>query len=739
MSNYAPDRNGKNRLLPTLAGLFFLAWLVAVFFAVRDTFFQDRQSGEPVESGSILALPDSDKGRFPILDRGGRELAVSFPAKSVYARPLEVEHPDAVALFLARELGLSERDVRKDLKEERSFVWLGRQVPEAAVNNIRARKLRGIYVVDESQRFYPQGPLAAQLLGFAREGRGLTGIEAQFDQQLQTTAEIPGETGPPRGPLLLTLDLRVQELLERELAQLAAETGATGGEGIVLDPQTGEVLALVNLPAYEPNFFWDFDENSRTNRVLSLALPASGFGQLLKLATSPDELPVEIPAPVQPPAPSSRDRLAALKKQLRKGTPAGTFGSGPGRLVRFEGGYRSPGLAALMKLPEPPGFASFTAGLGLGQKVVMELPVGELENAAAGERAPTFRATGGELIVALARILRPDGAVTPRVVAGVVDPQSGRVQALARPDSAAAQEAEKVQRVRDYLGRLAGESDMLFLEELTEVPAPVKEEAAEPTAETGGREVGQVWEPGQPASPSPAAEKTVSLSPGEATAPAGLASGSGGKTGAGTEKEGENPNGAKEVEEAKHFISLLTALPAGEASGVVMLLALEGAVLDPTAPSPLRLAAERIMPQVRGWAAENIGPPATISWSANEPLWRAQWQKIQASRSEKINLDSRANRKQMPDLRGASLRKALQVLNHYGLKVRIQGGGRVVEQRPAAGEVIRGDECILILSGLNLVEIRPSRQLTVGLETGSDKLRIISSTVTTPVASGGGN
>ena len=119
MSKPLPERNGKSRLLPILAGLFFLAWAVAVIFAVRDTFINDRKGSEPAEEGSNLALADRSKGRFPILDRGGRELAVSFPSKSVYARPLQVEHPDAVALFLARELGLSERELKRNLKEEK--------------------------------------------------------------------------------------------------------------------------------------------------------------------------------------------------------------------------------------------------------------------------------------------------------------------------------------------------------------------------------------------------------------------------------------------------------------------------------------------------------------------------------------------------------------------------------------------------------------------------------------------
>jgi hypothetical protein len=758
MSKKAPDRTGKSRLLPTLAGLFFLAWLVAVFFAVRDTFIHDRPRNESSEGATVLSLPDSSKGRFPILDRGGRELAVSFPTKSVYARPLEVEHPDAVALFLARELGLSERQLRRDLKEERSFVWLGRQISATAVNNIRERKLPGIYVVDEVQRFYPQGKMAAQLLGFAREGRGLTGIEAQYDQQLQTAVEIGGENGPPRGPLLLTLDLRIQELVEQELAQLAGETGATGGEGIVLDSRTGEVLALANLPAFEPNFFGDSDEKSRHNRALTLALPASGFGQLFRLAASSQPLQIEVPAP-PPVAPPKHNRLAALKKELKKTSPVATFGGGPNRLLPFEGGYRSPGLAALMKVSEPPGFAAFMGSLGFGQKMVFALPVGVIEKAAAGEHPPTFQATGGELLTSLARLLNQDGIVAPQVVAGVADPQSGKIQAEARLEGGSPVEAEKGQRLRDYLTRLApAQGGELMLEELTEVPGPELAEAAaaaEETEEGNGRAVGQVWTPEQ----GGAAPQTLgrpegvggTAKPGEIVPgraglkgmemPATSGPGPDKESGKAGEKGGEQePGKPAEAAGPKHFISLLVALPGGgDGSGVLVLLALEGARLEPTAPSPLRLAAERILPQVRLWAAENIGPPASITWTPNEPLWQSEWQKLQAGREVTTSLGFQSGQRKMPNLRGASLRKALQVLNNYDLKIRIEGVGRVVEQRPAAGETIGNEEVVLTLSGLNLIEVRPDREVAVGVESGTDRLKIFSMVNNPRPAGAGGN
>ena len=734
MSKKAPVKNERNRLLAIFAGLFFLAWLVAVFFAVRDTFFPDRQRGEAPGNLATMALPDSSRGRHPVLDRGGRDLAVSFPAKSVYARPLEVEHPDAVALFLARELGVPEAELKRELKEERSFCWLGHQLSETAVSSIQARKLRGIYVVDENKRFYPQGSQAAQLIGFAREGHGLTGIEAQYDQQLQTTVDIPDEVGPPRGPLVLTLDLRIQELLAGELAQLVAETGATGGEGIVLDPRSGEVLGLANQPTYDANFLGDYDENSQKNRVLSLALPASGFRGLFRLAAATQPPPIllsGVDLGGENPPVAKKDPAKGAKKDPKKNSKKGgkkvvaaPKAPKPMRLAQFEGGYRSRGLAALEKLPEPGDFPAFLARLGFGRKTILGLPVAATENGAVGGKPPVFRATGAELITALASVANPAGVVVPRVVAGVLDPQNGTLRQSPRVESTVAPAAATLQQARDFMNRLtSGLTGLIYLEELTEAPEPVAESGAPEVGDSPEKSAGGA--PGNPpiGRPLALAKPTVNERAPEKPVPAVKVA---------DKAADATAKGEEKVETPKHYATLLLVLPGSEPSPeggarapeVVMLLALEGAKLDPAAPSPLRAVAEKIMPQLRAWAAEDSIPAGKITWLANEPLRQTQWQKALAGREAQNRSGAKLNRRRMPDLHGSSLRRALQILNPYGLQVRIQGVGRVVEQRPGSGEAISGSDCLLVLSGLNLIDQRPDRQLAVGVEGGTDKLKI---------------
>ncbi|HSH13001.1 MAG TPA: PASTA domain-containing protein, partial [Desulfurivibrionaceae bacterium] len=276
------------------------------------------------------------------------------------------------------------------------------------------------------------------------------------------------------------------------------------------------------------------------------------------------------------------------------------------------------------------------------------------------------------------------------------------------------------------------------LEELSEVPGPVAEEPpTEPVVQENGREVGQVWEPARAVPAEVGGDEPVGN-------PLRVATGAKGPgTGMDIAKSGVKDDGQENEADAKaeprRFISLLVALPgSGEITGVIVLVALEGAELDADRASPVRLAVERMLPQIRSWAGESIDSPAAISWSPNESLWQAQWQKAQAGREAQTSLSARANRRQMPDLHGASLRKALQVLNQYDLKVRIQGAGRVVEQQPAAGTTLNGNECVLTLSGLNLINETPDRQFAVGVESGTGKLKIFS-TVFNPRPVSGGN
>ncbi len=226
--------------------------------------------------------------RGSILDREGRELAVSVEASSVYAIPDDVQKPRVVAETLAPLLDMPAGEILDKLGSEKGFVWLRRQVDTEAAEKIRALKLPGIHFVVEPRRFYPKGHLAAAVLGFVgTDGSGLAGLEHLYDKSIrgkpgemvaltdarrsrygeaETANSRPAQAG---ASLVLSLDSGVQFAAEHELAAAMAEHRAKSGSVVVLDPWNGEILAMASAPDFDPNDFGRYPAESRRNRVIA--------------------------------------------------------------------------------------------------------------------------------------------------------------------------------------------------------------------------------------------------------------------------------------------------------------------------------------------------------------------------------------------------------------------------------------------------------------------------------------
>lgn len=217
---------------------------------------------------TILLRPH--RGR--ILDRRGRPLAINVEVPSIYAVPSAIPDRRAFAEHAAPILGLSTDDVLRRLHAGRHFAWLARKVPVRVAEQMRSLEHSGhIGVRMEDRRAYPNGRLAAHLLGFTGiDSQGLAGIELAYDETLrgragQALAEQDGvgrvlvETqrvvaSPEDGAdLLLTIDQVIQHITERELDAAMARTHARRGSVIVMDPRSGEVLALAVRPVFDPN------------------------------------------------------------------------------------------------------------------------------------------------------------------------------------------------------------------------------------------------------------------------------------------------------------------------------------------------------------------------------------------------------------------------------------------------------------------------------------------------------
>ncbi|HVC19558.1 MAG TPA: penicillin-binding protein [Vicinamibacterales bacterium] len=240
--------------------------------------------------------PPAERG--DIIDRHGHVLACSVDADSVYAVPTEIKDPVLVAGELCHALDGCTADERqtlaKGLAQPRAFMYVRRQVSPEEVQRVRALHLDGVGFLKESRRFYPNRDLAAHVLGYVGlDNVGLAGVEAVYDSQIrgrsgrvliQTDARRHAlhsrvERAPTTGATLeLTIDEYLQYIAERELRRGVEENDALGGTAIIMNPRTGEILAMANVPTFNPNTFQEASAVDRRNRaVQDVYEPGSTF------------------------------------------------------------------------------------------------------------------------------------------------------------------------------------------------------------------------------------------------------------------------------------------------------------------------------------------------------------------------------------------------------------------------------------------------------------------------------
>ncbi|HSV48479.1 MAG TPA: penicillin-binding protein 2 [Ramlibacter sp.] len=262
-------------------GFLALAGRAAWVQVLSNDFFQ--KQGQ-VRFARTLELP-ANRGR--ILDRNGLLLATSVPAPSIWAIPEDVDADDKQLAALARLLELSPAELGKKLEDEdKTFVWLKRQVDEPVAQQVAALGIKGIYQRKEYKRQYPEGEAAAHVVGFTNvEDRGQEGVELAFNDalagrpgsrrvikdRLGRVVEAVGEQVPPQDgrDLQLSIDSKVQFFAYQKLRDAVAEHKAKAGSVVVLDVATGEVLALANYPSYLPGRRQNLSGAQLRNRALT--------------------------------------------------------------------------------------------------------------------------------------------------------------------------------------------------------------------------------------------------------------------------------------------------------------------------------------------------------------------------------------------------------------------------------------------------------------------------------------
>lgn len=241
--------------------------------------------------------------RGAIVDRNGRELAVSTMTKSLFVDPNHVENAAQLAKDLAPLVGKTEQDILDDIAVGGGFSWVKRRLEQSEYEAIRALIREKGYSVclgfrDEAKRYYPNDVLAANVLGFVgTDDKGLDGIEQAWDRYIKgevtesfiyaDTRERPilesifaphGYQGDRCKTIQLTIDSAIQFIVEQELDRAMAENSPLAITCIAMDPRTGEVLAMASRPTYNPNKFWEYDQEVWKNRAVSYIYePGSTF------------------------------------------------------------------------------------------------------------------------------------------------------------------------------------------------------------------------------------------------------------------------------------------------------------------------------------------------------------------------------------------------------------------------------------------------------------------------------
>jgi cell division protein FtsI (penicillin-binding protein 3) len=286
----------RSRLL-VCAGL-FVCWTVSI--EARLVYLQVIEHADMMARANrqqlrTVKLPAK---RGEIVDRDGHVLAYSVDADTIAAVPSEVDKPDEVARRVCAVLDQCGEQQRQTMGERLNgkgqFAYLARQISQEETRRIKALDIPGLLFIKESRRYYPKKELAAHVLGYVGlDNVGLAGLESTFDGRikgregkmlLQTDARrhavASREERPPTAGdgLELTIDEYLQYIADRELRTGIAENAASGGSVVILQPYTGEILALANWPTFNPNMFNAFDPAVRRNRaVQDLYEPGSTF------------------------------------------------------------------------------------------------------------------------------------------------------------------------------------------------------------------------------------------------------------------------------------------------------------------------------------------------------------------------------------------------------------------------------------------------------------------------------
>lgn len=397
---------------------------------------------------SLQLQPD----RGIIYDRNGEKLAATIMADSVCADPSKIENPEAASRTLASVLAMDKASILKKLSGAKNFCWIARRIDPEQAGRVQELGIEGIFIVKEPKRFYPSGELAGHLIGFVgMDAGGLEGLELKYDkllkgspEKLLWTRDAKGKRLYPRVErpetdqqenyhLILTIDSRIQHLVESHLKSAVKAKGAKGGFAIVMDPRTGEILALANELGFDPNTFSTVNPALGKNKAITDCFdPGSTFKPFLAAAALEEGIAKETDRfDCENGNYAVGDRVIHEAQRKRHGVL--TFRE----ILKYSSNIGSVKIAEKLGKEK---FYHYIRGFGFGAKTGIDLP-GEVAgllrpveswtrvDAATIAFGQGVSVTAIQLISALSAIANQGVLMKPFVVRGLMDKQGKIVQA----------------------------------------------------------------------------------------------------------------------------------------------------------------------------------------------------------------------------------------------------------------------------------------------------------------------
>ena len=269
-----------------LVAVFFMTGLATVFARAYQLQVLEKDYLKDIADNGITGITKLPPERGIIYDRDGNELALSIQVGSIFANPKSVKNREETERRLSEILKMKKQEIREILNDKRSFVWIQRRIPSTLASRVKAAGLEGIGVTTESRRYYPGKEIAAHLIGFSgTDNQGLEGLEQKYDSFLRGPQQdlvrmhdargrsfdmkTPIPSGQAMHNLVLTIDKEIQYKAQQALAAAVKDSGAKSGQCLVVDPETGEILAMAVVPEFNPNIFSKYGAEYWRNRAVT--------------------------------------------------------------------------------------------------------------------------------------------------------------------------------------------------------------------------------------------------------------------------------------------------------------------------------------------------------------------------------------------------------------------------------------------------------------------------------------